>query len=165
MWETINGVLQSPNAGKVLVFLTVVIGFVAALVVSGRVTVKTKHLHIGKAEQEREIIRRQVEAAHEFILSIEGKINADTTEYNGYYTKYILERVYDKVIEWIMFNHIVNTPMYVQDKQDTICNLVYMFAIGEEYKTPDFKKRMCNWVQELITRLVQIRELYSKGEE
>lgn len=164
MWEAIGGVLSSPNAGKVLVFLAAATVLAAVLVASGRVTVRTKHLHIGKAEKEREIIRRQVEAAHEFILSIDGKINAETAKCNGYYVKYILERVYDKVIEWIMFNHIASTPMYIQDKQDTICNLVYMFAIGEEFKTPEFKKRMCSWVQELITRLVQIRDLYGKGE-
>lgn len=163
MWEAISAVLRSPNAGKVLIFLSAIIFFTAILVISGRVTVKTKHLHIGKAEREREIIRRQVEAAHDFIMSIGGKI-PETSEYGGYFTKYILERVYDKVIEWVIFNHITNTSMYIQDKQDTICNLVYMFAIGKEYKTPEFKKRICNWVQELIARLVQIRELYSKGE-
>ena len=164
MWEAIGGVLQSPNAGKVLFFLSAVLIFSAGLIVSGRVTIKTRHIRIGRAEQEREIIRRQVEAAHEFILSIEGKIDADTTEYNGYFTKYILERVYDKVIEWVMFNHVSNSPMYVQDKQDSICNLVYTFAVKDEFKTPEFKKRMCAWTQELITRLVQIREIYGKGE-
>lgn len=164
MWESISTVLTSANAGKVLFFLSAVLIFSAGLIVSGRVTIKTRHIRIGRAEQEREIIRRQVEAAHEFILSIAGKIDADTTEYNGYFTKYILERVYDKVIEWVMFNHISNSPMYVQDKQDTICNLVYTFAIREEFKTPEFKKRMCAWTQELITRLVQIREIYGKGE-
>lgn len=164
MWEAVSGVLQSGNAVIVLFFLAAVIVFAALLVATGRVSVKTKHVRIGNAEKEREIIRRQVEAAHEFILSIDGKINADTAKCNGYYVKYILERVYDKVIEWIMFNHIASTPMYIQDKQDTICNLVYMFAIGDEFKTPEFKKRMCAWTAELIIRLVQIRGLYGRGE-
>lgn len=164
MWEAISQVLTSANAWEVLIFLAVIVALAIVLVKSGTVAIKTKHLRIGQAEAEREIIRRQVEAAHEFILSIAGKIGADTAEYNGYFTKYILERAYDKVIEWIMFNHISNAPMYIQDKQDTICNLVYTFAIRDEFKTPEFKKRMCAWTQELITRLVQIREIYGKGE-
>ena len=61
-----------------------------------------------------------------------------------------------------MFNHITDTPMYVQDKQATICNLVYTFSISEEYKTPEFKNRMSNWTAELIARLVRTRELYTK---
>jgi hypothetical protein len=162
VWEAISTVLISANAWQVLIFLAIAVFIFVILVKGGVIAIKTKHFRIGQAEIERETIRRQVEAAHDFIMSIEGKINADTSHYNGYFTKFILERVYDKAIEWIMFNHISNTPMYVQDKQDTVCNLVYTFDIGDEFKTPEFKKRMCNWTQELIAKLVQIRELYSK---
>ena len=162
MWETISTVLTSANAWQVLIFLAIAVFIFVILVKGGVIAIKTKHFKIGQAEIERETIRRQVEAAHDFIMSIEGKINADTSHYNGYFTKFILERVYDKAIEWIMFNHISNTPMYVQDKQDTVCNLVYTFDIGDEFKTPEFKKRMCNWTQELIAKLVQTRELYNK---
>lgn len=162
MWETISTVLTSANAWQVLIFLAIAVFIFVILVKGGVIAIKTKHFRIGQAEIERETIRRQVEAAHDFIMSIEGKINADTSHYNGYFTKFILERVYDKAIEWIMFNHISNTPMYVQDKQDTVCNLVYTFDIGDEFKTPEFKKRICNWTQELIAKLVQTRELYNK---
>ena len=162
MWETISTVLTSANAWQVLIFLAIAVFIFVILVKGGVIAIKTKHFRIGQAEIERETIRRQVEAAHDFIMSIEGKINADTSHYNGYFTKFILERVYDKAIEWIMFNHISNTPMYVQDKQDTVCNLVYTYDIGDEFKTPEFKKRMCNWTQELIAKLVQTRELYNK---
>lgn len=162
MWETISTVLTSANAWQVLIFLAIAVFIFVILVKGGVIAIKTKHFRIGQAEIERETIRRQVEAAHDFIMSIEGKINADTSHYNGYFIKFILERVYDKAIEWIMFNHISNMPMYVQDKQDTVCNLIYTFNIGDEFKTPEFKKRMCNWTQELITKLVQTREFYNK---
>ena len=162
MWETISTVLTSANAWQVLIFLAIAVFIFVILVKGGVIAIKTKHFRIGQAEIERETIRRQVEAAHDFIMSIEGKINADTSHYNGYFIKFILERVYDKAIEWILFNHISNTPMYVQDKQDTVCNLVYTFDIGDDFKTPEFKKRMCNWTQELIAKLVQTRELYNK---
>lgn len=162
MWETISTVLTSANAWQVLIFLAIAVFIFVILVKGGVIAIKTKHFRIGQAEIERETIRRQVEAAHDFIMSIEGKINADTSHYNGYFIKFILERVYDKAIEWIMFNHISNMPMYVQDKQDTVCNLIYTFNIGDEFKTPEFKKRMCNWTQELIAKLVQTRELYNK---
>ena len=162
MWKAISEILTSGNALQVLIFLSVIISIFVILVKNGIVAIKTKHLRIGQAEREREIIRRQVEAAHDFIMSIEGKIDTDTNQCNRYFTKYILERVYDKVIEWVMFNNISSSPMYVQDKQETICNLIYTFPIGEAFKTPEFKKRMQNWTSELITRLVQTRNIYSK---
>lgn len=165
MWEAISNVLTSPNAREIIHTLVIVLVAAIVLVKTGAVTVRTKHVRIGRAEAEREVIRRQIEAAHDFIMSIEGKIKADTTQYNGYFTKYILERVYDKTIEWIMFNHITNSTLYVQDKQDTICNLIYTFDVGEDFKTPEFKKRICNWVAELIDRLIKTREIYSKQGE
>ena len=161
MWESISKVLTSENAWQVLIFLGIAVFIFVLLVNGGVIAIKTKHFRAGQAEKEREIIRRQVESAHDFIMSIEGKI-PENPKYGGYFIKYILERVYDKVIELVMFNHISNTPMYVQDKQDTVCNLVYTFDIGDEFKTPEFKKRMCNWTQELIVKLVQTRELYTK---
>lgn len=161
MWEAIGQVLTSGNAWQTLIFLAFVSVFSIFLVRSGTVAVRTKHIRIGKADKEREIIRRQVEAAHGFIMGISGKI-PPTTKYGGYFAKYILERVYDKVIEWVMFNHISDAPMYVKEKQESICNLVYTFGIGDEYKTPEFKRRMCDWTAELIAHLVRTREIYSK---
>ena len=165
MWKAISEVLTSGNALQVLIFLAVVTVLFVILVKTGMLAIKTKHLRIGQAEREREIIRRQVEAAHDFIISIEGKLDVDINPCDKYFTKYILERVYDKVIEWVMFNNISNSTMYIQDKQETICNLIYMFPIGEAFKTPEFKKRMQNWTAELITRLIQIREIYSKEDK
>lgn len=162
MWQAISEVLTSGNALQVLIFLAVVIALFILLVKSGIVAIKTKHLRIGQAEKEREIIRRQVEAAHDFVMSIEGKIDTDMTRCNSFFIKYILERVYDKVIEWVMFNNISNSSMYVQDKQETICNLIYTFPIEKTFKTPEFKKRIQNWTAELIARLVQTREIYNK---
>ena len=162
MWQAISEVLTSGNSLQILIFLALITILFVVLVKTGILAIKTKHLRIGQVEREREIIRRQIETAHNFIMSIEGKVNSDTKQCNIYFIKYILERVYDKVIEWVMFNNISNSSMYVQDKQETICNLVYTFPIGEVFKTPEFKKRMQNWTAELITRLVQTREIYSK---
>lgn len=80
--------------------------------------------------------------------------------YDRYLTKYILERVYDKVIEWIIFNHITTNQLYVQDKQENIENLVYTMVVDDDFKTPEFKRRMDNWVKELIEQLVQVKEIY-----
>lgn len=161
MWETIKEVLNGGNAVFVLSFILAVIVFIVIFIRHGFISIRTKHVKIGKVKPEREIIRRQVETAHEFIMSIEGKIPR-TEQYGGYFTRYILERVYDKVIEWIMFNHITMSQMYVEDKQDCICNLVYLFDVGDDYKTPEFNLRMRNWTKELIEKLVQTRDLYSE---
>ena len=59
-----------------------------------------------------------------------------------------------------MFNHITVNQLYIQDKQDTILNLIYALPINDYFKTPEFKNRVENWVKELIERLVNIKTLY-----
>ena len=90
MWETISTVLTSANAWQVLIFLEIAVFIFVLLVKGGVIAIKTKHFRVGQAEEEREIIRRQVEAAHDFIMSIEGKI-PENPKYGGYFTKFILE--------------------------------------------------------------------------
>ena len=156
MWETIKDVLTSGNAWFILIFLVVVI-------VMGRIgliKVNTKHVQIGNELTQRVLVRRQVETAYTFVMSLEGKIITEGSTYDRYLTKYILERVYDKVIEWIIFNHITTNQLYVQDKQDNIENLVYTMVVDDDFKTPEFKRRMDNWVRELIEQLVQVKEIY-----
>lgn len=162
MWEAIKDILTSANAWLIVGFLTVLVILAIVLVKHGDIHIQTKHFKLGKAD-EREIIRRQIERAREFVMSIEGKIEVDNQEYNGYFTKYILERVYDKTIEWIMFNHITDNRIYIEDKQDSICNLIYTFPIKDEFKTPEFNQRMRKWVEELIHQLIQVKHLYKYG--
>ena len=164
MWESITTTLTSTNGPKLLITIAILILIIIVMAIklgkSGLLNIHTKHINIGNKISERELIRRQIEVAHEFIMSIEGKLTNDNNRYNSYFTKYILERVYDKVIEWIMFNHITVNQLYIQDKQDTILNLIYAQPINDDFKTPEFKVRVENWVKELIERLVNIKVLY-----
>lgn len=160
MWETIKDVLTSGNAWFVLIFLVAVIVIGLILGRIGLIKVNTKHVQIGNEQTQRELVRRQVETAYTFVMSLEGKIITEGSTYDRYLTKYILERVYDKVIEWIIFNHITTNQLYVQDKQENIENLVYTMVVDDDFKTPEFKRRMDNWVKELIEQLVQVKEIY-----
>ena len=160
MWETIKDVLTSGNAWFILIFLVAVIVIGLILGRIGLIKVNTKHVQIGNEQTQRELVRRQVETAYTFVMSLEGKIITEGSTYDRYLTKYILERVYDKVIEWIIFNHITTNQLYVQDKQENIENLVYTMVVDDDFKTPEFKRRMDNWVRELIEQLVQVKEIY-----
>ena len=147
-----------------LVIIVMILVLAIILIKSGLLKINTKHVKLGNKVSERELIRRQTERAHDFIMSIEGKLVDSNTEYDEYFAKYILERVYDKVIEWIMFNHITVNQLYIQDKQDTILNLIYSLPVHEDFKSTEFKNRVCNWVKELIEQLVNVKVLYGNAE-
>lgn len=163
MWDAIKGVLTDTNAWQVLLFLVFLVVIVIIAGKKGLLSVKAKGIRLGTDENERNIIRQQIQWSHLYIMSLRSKFKADETKYNGYFTKYILERVYDKVVEWITFNHLTIKNEYIEIKQEEICSLIYGLGIGEEYKTPEFKKRICNWTREVIEHLVQIREVYSEN--
>ena len=169
MWESIGNALSSPNGRFICGCLLATVVFLMFVAIwlgkNGILKINGKWLKLSNGVSERELIRRQAEAAHDYIMSIEGKLDmeVDKSKWNGYYLKYILEKVYDKAIEWIIFNHITTNQLYMQDKQDTICNLVYSMGIDEKFKTPEFKMRMCKWTRELIERLVCVKTLYSQN--
>ena len=166
MWEAIKATLTSANGVALTIIVAILI--IAVLLIGirlgkhGFLTIRTKHFTIGSKVSEREIIRREAETAYNFIMSIEGKIVNDTENYNKWFIKCILEKIYDKAIEWIMFNHITLNQLYVQDKQDTVLNLIYSLPIKDDFKTPEFKQRVENWVKELIEKLVNVKVLYGE---
>lgn len=164
MWESFTNILTSNNGIPLFILVVLLVLLVIRMGIKlgkvGLLSIHTKHFSIGKNISERELIRRQIEGAHDFIMSIEGKLVSDNMKYDEYFTKYILERVYDKVIEWIMFNHITVNQLYIQDKQDTVLNLIYALPVNEDFKTPEFKTRVEKWVKELIERLVNVKTLY-----
>lgn len=169
MWEAIKSVLTSQNGVLISVLLLILIIMILVLIIilgkSGILKINTKYVTLGNKVSDRELIRRQIEKAHEFVMSIEGKIVSSESNYDEYFVKYILERVYDKVIEWITFNHITVNQLYIQDKQDTILNLIYALPIHDEFKTPEFKHRVENWVKELVEQLVNVKTLYYNQQE
>lgn len=131
-----------------------------------KVRVTTSHIQIGGEDKnsyyERAIVRNQVNQAKLFCMALENKINAlvEHKTADGYYVKYILECVYDKMTEWIMYNHIENTDEYIESKQWEMQSLVYSFSPPDQFKTPEFQERINKWTAEIIGRLVSIRKLY-----
>ena len=162
MWETIKEVLTSANGifvtSVLLILLIIVIILTVKMSKAGLLKINTKHFQLSNKVSDRELIRRQIEKGYEFVMSLKGKIKVSDDK--EYMFNYILERAYDKVIEWIIFNHITVNQLYIQDKQETMLNLIYSLPIDDEFKTPEFKNRVCNWVKELIEQLVNVKTLY-----
>jgi hypothetical protein len=166
--EWLTTILTSGNLPTIIA-AAIVITLLCILLVKTRIlNIHTKHVTIGAEDvnsyYERTIVRNQIQHAHDFCMSLESKIIQVTPNllYGGYFTKFILERVFDKVIEWITFNHIEATEAYISCKQKEIRYLVYSLGPREEFKTPEFQARMDKWTSELIYQLIEIRKLYTE---
>ena len=164
--ETLANILTSKDF---LSSIPSVILLIVAICILGKimhVKVHTSHIQIGGEDKtsyyERAIVRNQVNQAKLFCMALENKINAlvEHKTADGYYVKYILECVYDKMTEWIMYNHIENTDEYIESKQWEMQSLVYSFCPPDQFKTPEFQERINKWTAEIVGRLVSIRKLY-----
>ena len=162
IFEGIKEILVSPNSWMFLLFLVFAIFILTKMSKSGLLSFKGKGLRIGSDETERTIIRNQSQWGYLFIMSIKGKVlSEESSDEQNNKCELILEKVYDKVIDWINYNHISSNDSYIGIKQGEIKNLIYsQDNLDEEYKTSEFAERVDGWVKELILNLIQIRKEY-----
>jgi hypothetical protein len=160
MWEAIGKVLMSPNAGIVLAGLILVLVLLSVLSRWGLLSINTKGLSLGADIRERDIIRQQVEWAHSYISGLYSSIQPAESEYGGYFTRFLLELAYSEVVDWISFNHMKLDSEYIAIKQMKIKSIIYSYDIRPEFRTPKFEKQIDAWVEEVIKKLVAIRQMY-----
>lgn len=160
MWEAVGKVLSGSNAFVVLCFMVVFALLLVLFARTGLIQIHTNSFRMGADTRERDIIRQQIEWTHSYVMSLESEIMADNTKYNGYFTKYILEAVYDEIVNWITFNHINLESDYVSIKQAKVKAIVKSMPVDAKYRSKDFERKIDKWVEEVIHKLVIIREVY-----
>lgn len=162
MWETIGNVLNGNNAIPVLVFAVLIFIALGILGKKGIISINKCGVRIGSDEKELTIVRNQSQWAYLYIMSLKGKlINLENPRRDDFFADYVLEKVYDKVVEWITYNHVSANNSYIEIKQSEVKCIVYSMPIQEEFKTPEFETRMNGWVKEIILNLIKIRKEYS----
>lgn len=160
MWESIGNVLISNNAIAVLVTLLTLVIVAAVLAKVGIFQFKGKGVTIGGDEDERAIIRQQTEWTQLFIQSLQ---QLPIFEGNDtYHTLYVLEKVFDEVLNWIVFNHISDGENYISIKQEKIWNLIQTLVTDKKFTSLEFKQTVYDNTEVLIKRLVYIRKNYRK---
>lgn len=158
MWQAIEKILLSDNSVIVLFFLVIIILLLAHLSNKGVFKWHTEKLTIGASENERAIIRQQVEWTE---LEIESLATAEIFSHvDEWRTKYILEKIFDEILQWIIFNHIKDSPEYISIKQEKIWNMTQTLVIREEFRSDEFKDFIYKEVDKIIKRLIFLRRQY-----
>lgn len=158
MWQAIEKILLSDNSATVLFFLVIIILLLAHLSNKGVFKWHTEKLTIGASENERAIIRQQVEWTE---LEIESLASAEIFSHvDEWRTKYILEKLFDEILQWIIFNHIKDSPEYISIKQEKIWNMTQTLVVREEFRSDEFKDFIYKEVDKIIKRLIFLRRQY-----
>ena len=158
MWQAIEKILLSDNSATVLFFLVIIILLLAHFSKKGVFKWHTERLTIGASENERAIIRQQVEWAE---LEIESLASMEIFSHvDEWRTKYILEKMFDEILQWIIFNHIKDSPEYISIKQEKIWNMTQTLVVREEFRSDEFKDFIYKEVDKIIKRLIFLRRQY-----
>ena len=160
MWDAIAKILTNSNALLVLIFLSMFVVILIILAMSGLVRIDTGSFKMGADNKERDIIRQQVEWSHSYIMGIESELSANNNELDEYLAKYILEVIFDEIIAWVVFNHINLESDYINIKQEKIKSIIKTMNVKPQYQSKDFFKKTDRWTEEIIRKLVKIREVY-----
>lgn len=160
MWESIGNVLTSGNAVAVLLTLIVLIIILAILAKKGIFQFNGKGVTIGDNEDERAVIRQQTEWSQLFVQSMRQLPIFEGSD--TYHTLYILEKAFDEILNWIVFNHISDSENYISIKQEKVWNLIQTLVNDKKFTTEEFKQIIYDNTEILIKRLVYIRKNYRK---
>lgn len=161
MWDFIKAVSTSVYIIPVLIFTLIVLLTVILLIKKGLISVNTKTVKVGTSESERAIIRQQIEWVHLHCDSLEKSL-PHPQNYDIWRGKYILERMYDEIVDWITFNHICTSEGYISIKQERIWATIQSLVRKNEFSTPEFKEFIYNDTEYIIRRLVHIRQVYNQ---
>lgn len=160
MWDSIKNVLVSDNALAVLITLIVLVLILAFLAKKGIFQFNGKGVTIGDNEDERAVIRQQTEWSQLFIQSMQQLPILEGAD--EYHTLYILEKIFDEALSWIVFNHISDSENYISIKQEKVWNLTQTLVTEKKYTTEEFRTIVYENTEKLIKRLVHIRKNYRK---
>lgn len=161
MYETVEHILVSSNAAIVLIFLAFIAVIAVILARKGILNIHTSAVQLGAADQERDIIRQQLEWVRVHLEGVESSMSKPEG-YNQWLGKYVVEAVYDEYVDWITFNHINASPAYVEIKQDKLVSLIRKLVTRDEFKTPEFEDMIREDTRQCIEKLIQIRKVYKK---
>ena len=84
----------------------------------------------------------------------------DNSKYGGYKTRYILETINTEITNWIMLNHINLESDYISIKQEKIKSIIKQMDVDPQFRSKEFFKKTDRWTEDVIRKLVMIREVY-----
>ena len=157
--QAIYGILTSSNALLVICGILLILIVLIKGIKEGYLRFNKAGVNISNADKERNIIRQQIDFTHTYLSSLEKELELGKTV-DKWRVKYVIERVYDEVIDWISFNHITDKGDYLHIKQEKVWYLIQSLVYKPEFQSEEFRLYSDEVVEHIINHLIKIRVLY-----
>lgn len=170
--EVVNLLSVSNNFLILVGLIVLALLIITVLICTGFLKFKDNKLSIGRAKQEskenlRDIIRKQINYSR-------NKIQEVSTDYLVcqedpeviWKIKYVTEKVFDNVIQWISLNHMnKGDEYYIEGKQAEVLNIIRNIVKTEKVLSQEFEQSIKQSTKELINALIDIRDQEEEREK
>lgn len=157
--EAVTAIVTSKAFIPSLIFLAGIIVVAIVGIKKKWWSFKGKGFVIGADENERRIIRQQMEYTH---VKCDSIISYLPEGLDHYRSLYVISKYEDFIQNMIIYNHIKNDSEYIQLKYEMAYSLVLKLTENKYFRSEEFKKWFYDLVRDMIDRLVTIRQTYSK---
>lgn len=160
--EWLANILNNPNSWKSFIFFFITLITLIILVKKGIISFKGKGLTVGNNDErdiERTIIRSQIQ----YVKSAVSDFYDDIPNFEGrdeWRLRYICEKIISVFTDIISFNHISKEKIYTEMKQASIWAVIINNTASEIMTSDEFKDTVYAKTEEILDKLISIREYY-----
>ena len=165
--EWLASVLNNPNSWKSFIFFFITLITLIILVKKGIISFKGKGLTVGNNDErdiERTIIRSQIQYVKSAVSDFYDDI-PDFPNRDEWRLKYICERIISVFTDIISFNHISKEKIYTEMKQASIWAVIINNTAADIMTSDEFKDIVYKKTEEILDKLISIREYYKKEDK
>ena len=161
MWEAISKLGTTPLT---LLFAAGLIICIIVMIKKGIISFKGKGLTVGNNDErdiERTIIRSQIQYVKSAVSDFYDDI-PDFPERDEWRLRYICEKIVSVFTDIISFNHISKEKIYTEMKQASIWEVIINNTAASIMTSDEFKDVVYTKTEEILDKLISIREYYKK---
>ena len=166
--EWLASVLNNPNSWKSFIFFFITLIILIILVKKGIISFKGKGLTVGNGNDERDIERTIIRSQIQYVKSAVSDFYDDIPDFpnrDEWRLKYICERIVSVFTDIISFNHISKEKIYTEMKQASIWAVIINNTAADIMTSDEFKDVVYAKTEEILDKLISIREYYKKEDK
>ena len=162
MWEAISKLGTTPLT---LLFAAGLIICIIVMIKKGIISFKGKGLTVGNSNDERDIERTIIRSQIQYVKSAVSDFYDDIPDFperDEWRLKYICEKIVSVFTDIISFNHISKEKIYTEMKQASIWEVIINNTAASIMTSDEFKDVVYTKTEEILDKLISIREYYKK---
>ena len=166
--EWLASVLTSSNAIPIIIIVVLLVVIIAILAKKGIFSFNAFGLKIDNGNDERDIERTIIRSQIQYVKSAVSDFYDDIPDFpnrDEWRLKYICEKIVSVFTDIISFNHISKEKIYMEMKQAEIWAVVINNTTASIMTSDEFKDVVYEKTEEILDKLITIREYYKKEDK